>query len=174
MDVKNNLRCLIEMVSDTCYFFDVSEIVQMGFVERVSDFHSGNFQDLIQESVSAGFHIVENLRLEWESGINRFDRQGEALFVARIHGQLVGICGLNIDPYVAGTDTGRIHRLYVSENFRHRGIATALLKSVCAEAKKTFKTLRVNAGSTGAGVFYEYLGFTPLRYAERCTHVLSL
>jgi uncharacterized protein len=39
--------------------------------------------------------IVERLHHEWETGTNRFDKPGEALFGAWLDGRLVGGCGLN-------------------------------------------------------------------------------
>ena len=50
---------------------------------------------------------------EWRTGTNRFDRPDEALFGAWAKGQLVGVCGLNIDPYRGDDRVGRVRHLYV-------------------------------------------------------------
>lgn len=143
-------------------------------VEQVTGLLSAELDELVKESVHAGYQHVERLLREWQSGANRFDGDGEAFFVARIDGQIVGVCGLNVDPFAEGNEAGRVRRLYVSERHRRSGIATALLERVCAEARKTFRVLRVGVGLSGEGVFYESLGFVPVAGVERCTHVLEL
>jgi len=128
-------------------------------IDQVAQLRSIELNELIKESVRCGFNFVERLRREWESGANRFARDGEALFVASIERQLVGICGLNIDPFCKGNRVGRIRRLYVCRTYRRRGIGTALVERVCAEARKKFRVLRVGAGNSGAAAFYESVGF---------------
>ena len=51
--------------------------------------------DLLSESEGAGLRMVRRLVHEWETGTNRFDKPGEALFGAWLDGRLVGVCGLN-------------------------------------------------------------------------------
>lgn len=143
-------------------------------IDQVGQLRSNELKELVKESVRGGFNLVERLCREWESGVNRFAEDGEALFVARIDRKLVGICGLNIDPFVNGNRVGRVRRLYVSRKHRRRGIATALLERVCAEARKRFRILRVGAGNSGAAAFYESAGFVPVEEFERCTHVFEL
>jgi hypothetical protein len=38
-------------------------------------------------------------------------RPGEALFVARVGERVVGVCGLNVDPYTAEPRVGRVRHL---------------------------------------------------------------
>ena len=143
-------------------------------VEQVTGLLSAELDELVRESVRGGYQHVERLLREWRSGENRFDEGGEAFFVARLDGKIVGVCGLNVDPFAEGSEAGRVRRLFVSERHRRSGIATALLERVCAEARKTFRVLRVGVGPSGEGVFYESLGFVPVAGVERCTHVLEL
>jgi hypothetical protein len=58
--------------------------------------------------------FVRRLADDWVSVANRFDRPGEALFVARLPGQVVGVRGLNVDPYTAEPGVGRVRHLYVA------------------------------------------------------------
>src|SRR5262249_23887642 len=45
---------------------------------------------------------------DWESGANRFDGPGEVLFEARVGSRLVGICGLDRDPYAQWAEIGHL------------------------------------------------------------------
>ena len=79
---------------------------------------------LIAESESHGLRFVRRLVDEWTSGTNRFDRPGESLFVARIAGEAVGVCGLNADPYAAAPGIARVRHLYVLSAHRRCGDRT--------------------------------------------------
>ena len=68
---------------------------------------------LIDDSEREGLRFVRRLADEWASGANRFDRPGEMLFVAWGEGQVVGVAGLNVDPYTDGSGVGRVRHLYV-------------------------------------------------------------
>ncbi len=68
---------------------------------KIQDFSPDDFDDAIAQSVNSGFKAIQRLANNWLSGENRFDRQGEALFVAKESDRIIGICGLNIDPYIA-------------------------------------------------------------------------
>ena len=60
-----------------------------------------------------GHSFVTRTRIEWESGANCFDLPGESLFVAIAEGLIVGICGMNKDPYLCDPLVGRLRHLYV-------------------------------------------------------------
>ena len=65
------------------------------------------FDRLLRESLSEGLRMLERLREEWELGENRFARPGEGFFVAKRGELLVGVCGLNRDPYASRARVGR-------------------------------------------------------------------
>src|SRR3989442_1637640 len=90
-------------------------------IERLRGLPVDSLAALIAESEQAGLRFVRRLVEEWGTGANRFDRSGEALFAARVDGELVGVCGLNIDPYAANDRIGRLRHLYVRSAFRRRG-----------------------------------------------------
>lgn len=85
------------------------------------------------------FRFLTRLKSEFESSVNRFDQQGEALFAVYENKQLIGIAGLNQQPHdvenslsINGfnfypaeypAEIGRIRRFYIHPNFRQYGIA---------------------------------------------------
>jgi len=129
---------------------------------------------LLEESLREGFRFLQRLSEEWHSGSNRFSEPGEALFVARHRGMLVGICGLNRDPYASDPATGRLRRLYVAPAFRGRGVGRALVHSILSCAPSRFAVLRVRTDSPDADLFYRALGFSPLESSDEATHELAL
>jgi len=76
-------------------------------IERLRDLPSPYVAELLSESERFGSRIVPRLVEEWDNRANRFDRPGEALFGAWIDGRLVGVCGLNVDPYAGQERIGR-------------------------------------------------------------------
>ena len=78
--------------------------------------------------------LVRRLVDEWRDGSNRFDRPGEAVFGAWVEGRLVGVCGLNIDPYVRDERMGRVRHLYVLTACRRHGVGRLLMARVIEAA----------------------------------------
>ena len=103
--------------------------------------------------------------MEWVSGANRFEAPGEALFVAVADDHIVGISGLNRDPYACDPRTGRVRRLYVAPAYRRQGVGQALLESVI-----TLLRVRTEA----ADRFYTAHGFRRVDSEADVTHVLEL
>ena len=129
---------------------------------------------LVAESEQAGLRFVRRLVEEWASGANRFDRPGEALFGAWVDGRLVGVCGLNADPYTSEARVGRVRHLYVLSSFRRRGVGRRLIAEVIRVARGPFDTLRLRTENSSAAQLYEALGFRRADRATDCTHVLDL
>jgi hypothetical protein len=76
-------------------------------IARAEDLDLSVLQKLRVESSREGFRFIERLFDGWVSGANRFNDSGEALFLTVIDGQVVGVCGLNRDPYVSAPNIGR-------------------------------------------------------------------
>jgi len=76
-------------------------------IERLSDLPSESIDALVAESEQAGWRFMRRLAEEWASGANRFDGAGEGFFAALIGGRVVGVCGLNVDPYTVAQAVGR-------------------------------------------------------------------
>jgi GNAT superfamily N-acetyltransferase len=147
----------------------------MNFViERHTDLPSGALAALVDESERDGWRFVRRLAEEWVAGANRFDQPGEGLFLARTGGAVVGVCGLNVDPYTAESGVGRVRRLYVLRAYRRHGIGRRLVEAVVRAADGWFRFLRLRTGSPDAAGFYERLGFQPIADVPDCTHVLDL
>ena len=120
----------------------------------------GEIDALAAEALAEGFRFVERLRDDWVAGSNRFDLPGEAFFVARSGRALIGVCGLNRDPYTSDVSCGRLRRLYVRGEARRRGVARALTHSVLDVARASFSVVRLRTLDPEARAFYRSLGFS--------------
>lgn len=107
---------------------------------------------------------------DWEKGTNRFSEPGEALYEARIDGRLVGVCGLNLDPYVEDATSGRLRRLYVLPEFRRRGVGRSLVLRALEDAHSTFRVVRLRTINEQSAAFFESLGFVRVQGLENCSH----
>jgi GNAT superfamily N-acetyltransferase len=143
-------------------------------VERLTGLSFDRFQLLLADSEHAGLRLVRRLVDDWASGQNRFDRPGEALFAALTAGRMVGVCGLNVDPYCAAPRVGRVRHLYVLSSHRRLGVGRHLVRAVIAAARDPFDTLRLRTGNPAAARLYESLGFLPSVGDADCTHILEL
>jgi GNAT superfamily N-acetyltransferase len=141
-------------------------------IAKVKDLDLNVLQELRVESSRAGFRFMERLCDEWASGANRFNDSGEALFLAVVDGEVVGVCGLNRDPYASAPNIGRVRRLYVLREHRRYGVGRALLNAVIIHARNHFSILRVRTDA--ATEFYAANGFRPDASDAEATHVLGL
>ena len=130
-------------------------------IARIFQLTSG-FSKLLEESISEKFGALEKLKQNFENGSNTFSKPGEALFSATFEGELLGICGLNVDPYVDDPMIGRVRRLYVIKQARRQGVGSKLVGAVEQQARKHFKVLRLYTGDSNASAFYTSIGFSPL------------
>jgi GNAT superfamily N-acetyltransferase len=142
-------------------------------VERLKDLPADALAPLLAESEWTGRRFVRRLSDEWAAGANRFDRPGEALFAAWAAGRLVGVCGLNVDPYAADRRVGRLRRLYVLAEFRRLGVGRRLVQAVVAAARGNFAVLRLRAEGPEAAAFFARLGLRRVGAAD-CTHAVEL
>jgi GNAT superfamily N-acetyltransferase/uncharacterized glyoxalase superfamily protein PhnB len=132
---------------------------------------------LLVDSDADGVPFVRRLVDAWSTGANRFDQRGEALFVARRAGEIVGICGLNIDPYAAPPGemrVGRVRHLYVLSTHRRRGIGERLVTAVMQTARVSFDRLHLRTSNSAAARLYERLGFRRCGGDPHCTHIIEL
>jgi GNAT superfamily N-acetyltransferase len=126
---------------------------------------------LEKESVVQGFTMLQRLRAEWRVGGNRFDQDGEVFVGAFDGGRLVGVAGLNIDPYAGDPDVGRLRHVYVLQSHRRSGVGAALVRRLLSEAAGRFKIVRLWTGR--ASDFYDNLGFIPILQSN-VTHQIAL
>jgi GNAT superfamily N-acetyltransferase len=144
----------------------------MTYITKIKELDLAALDDLRAESLNESYRFIERLCDEWVSGRNRFGAPGEALFVATAEGRVVGVCGLNCDPYAHDPRIGRVRRLYVSRAHRRGGVGRALLEAVVAHARDHFRRLRVRTEEAGA--FYCRHGFQHSAAEADTTHVLEL
>jgi len=143
-------------------------------IDRVSGAPTDRLAGLLAESEQQGFRFVRRLVQEWESGDNRFDRPGEALFVARVGVDVVGVCGLSEDPYTGDPKVGRVRHLYVLVPHRRSGVGEQLVADVLEAARGRFERLHLRTTNPTAARLYERLGFRRVFDARDRTHVLDV
>ena len=142
-------------------------------ISRIRELPEG-FEALLEESTTQGYSFLQRLSDDWGSGANRFSQPGEALFEARRHGTLVGVCGINRDPHADDESIGRVRRLYVLDDDRRRGVGRWLVERILEHAKGTFRVVRVNAPPQHAARFYEAIGFESLPGDDSATHAVKM
>ena len=130
--------------------------------------------DLAQDAERDGHRMVTQLIGDWRDGTNRFEGPGESLYVAWLDGGLIGVCGLNVDPYVSDTRVGRVRRLYVAMDSRRLGIGSLLVRCIIDDARRSFDVLRLRTRNPVASAFYESHGFVRVAGVDVCTHRLAL
>ncbi|MBS1524773.1 MAG: GNAT family N-acetyltransferase [Bacteroidetes bacterium] len=114
---------------------------------------------LAEEAASEGYAFVQRTIDEWETGVNRFSDDGEALLGLMAGTKLIGIGGLNRDTYTEQPNIGRVRHLYIRSAYRRKGYATILMKTIINQAGQHFAMLRLFTDNPEAAVFYETLGF---------------
>lgn len=129
---------------------------------------------LLGESLADGHHLVKRLVDEWDDGSNRFDRPGEIALGARLGGKLVGVGGLNRDPYLEDPAVGRIRHLYVSPGARRQGVGRSLVVALVDAARPTFRRVRLRTSQPEASLLYQALGFEETGDEPNATHVFRL
>jgi len=115
--------------------------------------------DLEREASGQAFKFVSRLVEDWRTGANRFDKAGERLLVASRGGKVVGVGGLNVDPYVSSARIARLRHLYVADEFRRRGVGEALVLALLDGAEQHFDKVRLRTDTSAAACFYLRLGF---------------
>jgi len=143
-------------------------------IERLSDVASGDVAGLLADSERLESRIVRRLVDEWVSGANRFDRPGEVLFGVRGARRLLGVCGLNVDPYAGDDRVGRVRHLYVLSTSRRQGVGRRLVLRVIQATRGRFDDLRLHTSNPEAARLYETLGFMPCSERVDYTHVAKV
>jgi len=143
--------------------------IRLGYFTSLDE----DFNELLEESLKEGYEHLKRFKEQWELGENRFDRPGEMHVVAVEGMRPVGICGLNIDPYLYDEKVGRLRHLYVHPDFRGLTIGSILVNEVIDCAKDSFDLLRLRTNEEAASKFYIKLGFE-ISEKENETHRLVL
>lgn len=139
-------------------------------LKRISDLSGLEPFELVEESKLAGYRHVVRLVEDYNSGINTFDKQGEVLLGAFDKQRLIGICGLNQEPYNLEPGIGRLRRMYVLHEYRRMGIGRILVNEITRLAQDQFKVLVLHTENKEAEVFYTSLGFLNNNRYENVSH----
>jgi GNAT superfamily N-acetyltransferase len=124
-------------------------------IAHISEIEERSINHLLEESLSQGFWFVERLICDYRSGLNRFDKFGEVLLAASVQGAVVGIGGLNRDPYLNDPNVGRLRHLYVESVWRRHGIGRLLATQLIYEADQHYQLLTLRTDTPAADEFYK-------------------
>jgi GNAT superfamily N-acetyltransferase len=127
---------------------------------------------LLSESEREGFAFLRRFVKNWQVGENRFDKSDESLFLAVEEGDVIGIGGLNIDPYAEDSQVGRVRHVYVASHFRRRGIGQKMVEQIINQAKQYYRELRLMTDTPEGAIFYESIGFVRLENKSDSSHVM--
>lgn len=147
-------------------------------IKQINNSNIQTIASLANEAKKDGFQFVQRAIDELIGKANCFSGNGEILWGVFDDGKCIAIGGLNIDPYAGDLNTGRVRHLYVSPNYRRKGIATFLLNMIIERAREYFNILRLSAFGSGAAnpiasKFYEEMGFLHKEGLKQ-THMLDL
>lgn len=133
----------------------------------------GELSSIKAECDAEGFRTISRLIEEWTTGENRFDKPGEALLVVKNNYEVIGVGGLNEDPYRKGQLIGRLRRFYVMRRFRGCGIGRALARELLMRARAKFRYVRLKADTEEASHFYLRLGFRRSSGDDHESHIFE-
>ncbi len=128
---------------------------------------------LVEQSLAEGWGFVERLYTRYCDGSNRFEQPGEVLLGAWAADALVGIGGLNRDPYSQDASLARVRHLYVVPAWRRHGVGRLLVEALVAQARAWAQAVVLRTNNPAAASFYTALGFVASPVAES-THWLAL
>lgn len=143
-------------------------------IERIDTEPTDRLNALVMEADATGFNALSRMLEDWRSGRNQFNQLGETLLIATDSGCVVGVCGLNRDPYLSDSMVGRVRHLYVAVDHRRIGIGSPLVRVVIGAASGHFARLRLRTDSPDADSFYRSLKFVPFASEPACSHQLVL
>jgi GNAT superfamily N-acetyltransferase len=143
-------------------------------IERLVALDPAAVEPLVVESTGEGYRLVRRLVDDWTDGSNRFDACGESLWAAREDERLIGVCGVNVDPFAADPRVCRLRHLYVLRAYRRRGAGRRLVAQACVSAGPHFDRMRLRTKSLEAAEFYLCLGFRAETDTPMATHSRAL
>ncbi|WP_070143723.1 GNAT family N-acetyltransferase [Bacillus mycoides] len=129
---------------------------------------------LVQESKEEGFNLVLKLKNEYESKRNRFSKTGECLYGIFREDTLIGIGGLNQDPYTKDNKIGRLRRFYIAKDYRRKGLGSLLLGRILSDAKIYFSIVVLQTDTEQGDQFYTSSGFAKGIIYVKTSHYLNL
>lgn len=125
------------------------------------------------EAARQGFRLIDNLVRDWERGANRFEQPGECFLGAFVDEVLVGVGGLNRDPYADRDSVARIRHVYVLNRCRRAGVGRRLVLALLDRALAAFDAVRLRTDTAAGAAFYASLGFRETG-GDEATHSLAM
>ncbi|WP_219375865.1 GNAT family N-acetyltransferase [Bacillus mycoides] len=143
-------------------------------IKRIGDLLKYEIDHLIEESTKEGFNFLIKLINEYESKRNAFSKTGECLYGIFRGDTLIGIGGLNQDPYTKDNKIGRLRRFYISKDYRRIGLGKLLLKKLLSRAEKYFHVVVLHSDTKQGDEFYSANGFVKSGNYKGSSHLIRL
>ena len=128
---------------------------------------------LCHASQSEGFNMVVRLVEQWADQTNCFNQPGEQLWICSAAEAIIGVGGLNRDPYTQ-QGYGRVRHVYLLPEQRQKGLGRALLEQLILAATPEFSALVLRTTNPAAAAFYERCGFAATTTVAYATHMRAL
>ncbi len=123
-------------------------------IQQIEDLMKYEHDYLVQESKDEGFNFLIKLISDYENKINIFNKTGECLYGIFQGERLIGIGGVNKDPYTENDKIGRVRRFYISKDYRRIGLGNLLLNRLLCHAEKYFKVVVLHTDTKQGDAFY--------------------
>lgn len=83
-------------------------------IQQIENLMEYEFSHLVQDSEEEGFNFLIRLINGYKNKVNVFNKTGECLYGIFQGDMLIGVGGLNEDPYTKDNKIGRLRRFYIS------------------------------------------------------------
>ncbi|MDR2994931.1 MAG: GNAT family N-acetyltransferase [Bacillus cereus] len=127
--------------------------------QQIENLMEYEFSHLVQDSKEEGFNFIIKLINEYKNKINVFNKTGECLYGIFQEDTLIGVGGLNEDPYTEDNKIGRLRRFYISRDYRRIGLGNVLLNQLLCHAEKYFEVIVLHTDTKQGNAFYTANGF---------------
>ncbi|PEY25750.1 GNAT family N-acetyltransferase [Bacillus anthracis] len=139
-------------------------------IQQIKDLMIYEHDHLVQESKEEGFNFLIKLISEYENKINTFNKTGECLYGIFQGKKLIGIVGLNEDPYTENNKIGRLRRFYIAKDYCRIGLGKLLLNQLLSHAEKYFKVVVLHTDTKQGDAFYNANGFVKGEFYKGSSH----
>ncbi|MCQ6335283.1 MULTISPECIES: GNAT family N-acetyltransferase [Bacillus] len=139
-------------------------------IQQIENSMEYEFSHLVQDSEEEGFNFLIRLINEYKNKINTFNKTGECLYGIFQGDMLIGVGGLNEDPYTKDNKIGRLRRFYISKDFRRIGLGNLLLNQLLCHAEKYFEVIVLHADTKEGDAFYTANGFVKEELYKGSSH----
>lgn len=144
------------------------------YIQQIEDLMIYEYDYLVQESKDEGFNFLLKLINEYKNEINTFNKTVECLYGIFQGENLIGIGGLNVDPYTENNKIGRLRRFYISKDYRRTGLGNLLLNRLLSHAEKNFQIVVLHTDTKQGNAFYLANGFVRGNMYKGSSHYKTL